>query len=135
MELLVFLFFKQKTAYEMRISDWISDVCSSDLRELGTRNIKVALRRLRRFAREGAPDELDLDATIRGTARQGWLAIVMRPERHKAVKLLLFLDVGEAMDPHLRLGKPHISADISQTTALDILSFHTCPHPTEHHTN
>ena len=61
-------------------------------RELGTRNIKVALRRLRRFAREGAADELDIDATIEGTARQGWLDIKMRPERHNAVKLLLFLD-------------------------------------------
>ena len=59
-------------------------------RELGTRNIKVALRRLRRFAREGAADELDIDATIEGTARQGWLDIRMRPERHNAVKLLLF---------------------------------------------
>jgi uncharacterized protein len=68
-------------------------------RELGTRNIKVALRRLRRFAREGAADELDLDATIRGTAKQGWLDIHMRPERHNAVKVLLFLDVGGSMDP------------------------------------
>jgi uncharacterized protein with von Willebrand factor type A (vWA) domain len=64
-------------------------------RELGTRNIKVALRRLRRFAREGAADELDIDATIDGTARQGWLDVHMRPERHNAVKLLLFLDVGD----------------------------------------
>src|SRR3546814_19014215 len=70
-------------------------------RELGTRNIKLALRRLRRFAREGAADELDLDATIRGTARQGWLDIHMRPERHNAVKLLLFLDVGE-------IGRAHV---------------------------
>lgn len=61
-------------------------------RELGTRNIKLALRRLRRFAREGAADELDLDATVDGTARQGWLDIKMRPERHNAVKLLLLLD-------------------------------------------
>ena len=67
-------------------------------RELGTRNIKIALRRLRRFAREGVADELDLDATIDGTARQGWLDIHMRPERHNAVKLLLFLDVGGSMD-------------------------------------
>src|SRR3546814_3152517 len=56
-------------------------------RELGTRNIKVALRRLRRFAREGAANELDIDGTIDGTARQGWLDIRMRPERHNAVKL------------------------------------------------
>jgi uncharacterized protein with von Willebrand factor type A (vWA) domain len=70
-----------------------------DTKELGTRNIKVALRRLRRFAREGAADELDIDATIDGTARQGWLDIHMRAERHNAVKLLLFLDVGGSMDP------------------------------------
>ena len=70
-------------------------------RELGTRNIKVALRRLRRFAREGAAEELDLDATITGTARQGFLDIHMRPERHNAVKVLLFLDVGGSMDPHI----------------------------------
>ncbi|MFX8727582.1 hypothetical protein ABTM60_20085, partial [Acinetobacter baumannii] len=63
-------------------------------RELGTRNIKIALRRLRRFAREGAADELDLDGTIEGTARQGWLDIRMRPEKRNAVKLLLLLDVG-----------------------------------------
>jgi uncharacterized protein with von Willebrand factor type A (vWA) domain len=68
-------------------------------RELGTRNIKVALRRLRRFAREGAADELDMDATIAGTARRGWLDVAMRPERRNAVKLLLFLDVGGSMDP------------------------------------
>src|SRR4028119_793214 len=68
-------------------------------KELGTRNIKVALRRLRRFAREGAADELDIDETIDGTARKGWLDIRMRPERHNAVKLLLFLDVGGSMDP------------------------------------
>ena len=74
-----------------------------DSRELGTRNIKVALRRLRRFAREGAADELDIDATIDGTARQGWLDVHMRPERHNAVKLLLFLDVGGSMEGHVKL--------------------------------
>ena len=62
--------------------------------ELGTRNIKVALRRLRRFARQGALDELDMDATIDGTARQGWLDIHMRPERRNTIKVLLFLDIG-----------------------------------------
>src|SRR5262249_35542582 len=62
--------------------------------ELGTRNIKIALRRLRKFARTGAPDELDLDGTIRETAHKGWLDLKMRPERHNAVKVLLFLDVG-----------------------------------------
>jgi hypothetical protein len=78
--------------------------------ELGTRNIKVALRRLRKFAREGAADELDLDATIKGTARKAYLDIVMRPERHNAVKLLLFLDVGGSMDPHIKVMEELFSA-------------------------
>ena len=69
--------------------------------ELGTRNIKVALRRLRRFARTGAADELDLDATIRGTAHKGYLDIRLRPERHNAVKVLIFFDVGGSMDWHV----------------------------------
>src|SRR4249920_3614956 len=65
--------------------------------ELGTRNIKVALRRLRKFARTGAPEELDLDGTIKGTAHKGYLDIIMRPERHNAVKVLLFFDIGGSM--------------------------------------
>src|SRR3569623_1951528 len=68
--------------------------------ELGTRNIKVALRRLRNFARTGAPDELDLDGAIKGTAHKGYLDIHMRPERHNAVKVLLFFDIGGSMDWH-----------------------------------
>jgi uncharacterized protein with von Willebrand factor type A (vWA) domain len=94
--------------------------------ELGTRNIKVALRRLRRFAREGAADELDLDATIRGTARQGWLDIVMRPERHNAVKLLLFLDVGGSMDPHVKLCEELFSAATTEFKHLEFFYFHNC---------
>ena len=74
-----------------------------DTQELGTRNIKVALRRLRRFARQGAPDELDIDGTIDGTARQGWLDIQMRPERRNTIKVLLFLDIGGSMDGHIKL--------------------------------
>ena len=71
--------------------------------ELNTRNIKVALRRLRRFAREGVPEELDLDGTIEGTARNaGWLDLQLQPERRNRVKVLLFLDVGGSMDPHVR---------------------------------
>src|ERR671929_1558139 len=66
--------------------------------ELGTRNIKVALRRLRKFARSGAPEELDLDGTVKGTAQKGYLDILMRPERHNAVKVLCFFDVGGSMD-------------------------------------
>jgi len=95
-------------------------------RELGTRNIKVALRRLRRFAREGAAEELDLDATIEGTARQGWLDIHMRPERHNAVKLLLFLDVGGSMDPHIKLVEELFSAATAEFKNLEFFYFHNC---------
>ena len=97
-------------------------------KELGTRNIKVALRRLRRFAREGAADELDLDATVSGTARQGWLDIHMRPERHNAVKLLLFLDIGGSMDPHVKLCEELFSAATSEFKNLEFFYFHNCPY-------
>ena len=97
-------------------------------RELGTRNIKIALRRLRRFARDGAIDELDIDATIDGTARQGWLDVRMRPERHNAVKLLLLLDVGGSMDPHIRLCEELFSAATSEFKNLDFFYFHNCPY-------
>ena len=95
-------------------------------RELGMRNIKVALRRLRRFAREGAAEELDLDATIAGTARQGWLDIRMRPERHNAVKLLLFLDVGGSMDPHVKLVEELFSAATGEFKNMEFFYFHNC---------
>jgi len=95
-------------------------------RQLGTRNIKVALRRLRRFAREGVPDELDLDATIRGTARQGFLDIHMRPERHNAVKVLLFLDVGGSMDPYVKLVEELFSAATTEFKNLEFFYFHNC---------
>ena len=94
--------------------------------ELGTRNIKVALRRLRRFAREGAADELDIDATIDGTARKGWLEIQMRPERHNAVKLLLFLDIGGSMDPHIKVCEELFSAAHSEFKNLEFFYFHNC---------
>ncbi|MES2753964.1 MAG: VWA domain-containing protein [Pseudomonadota bacterium] len=97
-------------------------------KELGTRNIKVALRRLRRFAREGAADELDIDATIDGTAKQGWLDVVMRPERHNAVKLLLFLDVGGSMDPFVKLCEELFSAATSEFKNLEFFYFHNCPY-------
>ncbi|HEX8621238.1 MAG TPA: VWA domain-containing protein [Allosphingosinicella sp.] len=96
--------------------------------ELGTRNIKVALRRLRRFAREGAADELDLDGTIDGTARKGWLDIRMRPERHNAVKLLLLLDVGGSMDPHVKVCEELFSAAHSEFKNLEFFYFHNCPY-------
>jgi len=95
-------------------------------RELGTRNIKVALRRLRRFAREGAAEELDLDATIRGTAKQGWLDIRMRPERHNAVKLLLFFDVGGSMDDHVKVTEELFSAATSEFKNMEFFYFHNC---------
>ncbi|MCW5773793.1 MAG: VWA domain-containing protein, partial [Rhodospirillaceae bacterium] len=82
--------------------------------ELGTRNIKVALRRLRRFAREGAADELDLDGTIKGTAHKGYLDIHMRPERHNAVKVLLFFDIGGSMDWHIKATEELFSAARSE---------------------
>ena len=95
-------------------------------RELGTRNIKVALRRLRRFAREGAAEELDLDGTIRGTAKQGWLDIQMRPERRNAVKVLLFLDVGGSMDPFIKLVEELFSAATAEFKNLEFFYFHNC---------
>ncbi|WP_417621612.1 vWA domain-containing protein [Parasphingorhabdus sp.] len=95
---------------------------------LGTRNIKVALRRLRKFAREGAADELDIDRTISGTAKQGWLDIHMRPERHNAVKLLLFLDVGGSMDPFIKLCEELFSAATTEFKNLEFFYFHNCPY-------
>ena len=97
-------------------------------RELGTRNIKVALRRLRRFARVGAADELDIDGTIDGTARQGWLDVRMRPERRNAVKLLLFLDVGGSMDPFVKLVEELFSAATAEFKNLEFFYFHNCPY-------
>ena len=78
--------------------------------ELGTRNIKIALRRLRKFARTGAPDELDLDGTIKGTAHKGYLDILMRPERHNTIKVLLFFDIGGSMDWHVKATEELFSA-------------------------
>ena len=95
---------------------------------LGTRNIKVALRRLRKFARDGAADELDLDATISGTAKKAYLDIVMRPERHNAVKLLLMLDVGGSMDPHVKVCEELFSAARSEFKHLEFFYFHNCPY-------
>ena len=93
--------------------------------ELGTRNIKVALRRLRRFAREGAAEELDLDDTIRSTARNaGYLDLKMVPERHNAVKVLLFLDVGGSMEDHVRVCEELFSAARSEFKHLEYFYFH-----------
>jgi hypothetical protein len=95
--------------------------------ELGPRNMKIALRRLRRFAREGAPEELDLDATIGATARNaGWLDLRMVPERHNAVKVLLFLDVGGSMDGHVRVCEELFSAARAEFKHLEHFYFHNC---------
>jgi uncharacterized protein with von Willebrand factor type A (vWA) domain len=97
-----------------------------DARELGTRNIKVALRRLRRFARQGAAEELDLDGTIRGTAHKGYLDLHLRPERRNAVKVLMFLDVGGSMDWHIREAEELFSAARSEFKHLEFYYFHNC---------
>ena len=94
--------------------------------ELGTRNIKVALKRLRRWARTGAAEELDLPGTIRATAEHGWLDVQTRPERHNAVKVLLFLDVGGSMDDHVRLVEELFSAARSEFKHLEHYYFHNC---------
>ena len=95
--------------------------------ELGPRNIKVALRRLRRFARQGAPDELDLDGTIAATARNaGWLDLMMRPERHNAVKVLIFFDVGGSMDDHIKVCEELFSACRAEFKHLEYFYFHNC---------
>ncbi|WP_250658408.1 vWA domain-containing protein [Alkalimarinus coralli] len=92
---------------------------------IGIRNIKMALRRLRKFARQGAVEELDLDDTIRSTARNaGYLDIKMVPERHNTVKVLLFLDVGGSMDPHIRVCEELFSACRTEFKHLEYFYFH-----------
>ena len=97
-----------------------------DTVELGTRNIKVALKRLRRWARAGANDELDLGGTIRATAEHGYLDVKTRPERRNAVKVLLFLDVGGSMDPHIKTVEELFSAAKSEFKHLEHFYFHNC---------
>jgi uncharacterized protein with von Willebrand factor type A (vWA) domain len=95
--------------------------------ELNTRNIKIALRRLRRFAREGIPEELDLDGTIASTARNaGWLDLKLQPERRNRIKVLLFLDVGGSMDPHVDVCEELFSAARSEFRHLEHFYFHNC---------
>ena len=98
-----------------------------DSQELGTRNIKVALRRLRKFARQGSAEELDLDDTIRSTAANaGWLDIKMVPERHNNVKVLLLMDVGGTMDEHISRVEELFSASKSEFKHLEFYYFHNC---------
>ncbi len=94
--------------------------------ELGVRNIKVALRRLRKFARTGAADELDLEGTISKSAKEGYLDIVLRPERRNAVKVLLLLDIGGSMDSHIKLCEELFSAARTEFKSLESFYFHNC---------
>lgn len=97
-----------------------------DTREIGTRAIKVALKRLRQWAREGAEDELDLDGTIRATAEHGYLDVKTRPERRNAVRVLLFLDVGGSMDPFVQMVEDLFSAARTEFKHLEHFYFHNC---------
>ena len=97
-----------------------------DTVELGVRNIKVALRRLRRFARQGTEEELDLDGTIDATAKHGYLDVQLRPERRNTVKVLLLLDVGGSMDGHIKVAEELFSAARSEFKHLEHFYFHNC---------
>ncbi|MBY0299790.1 MAG: VWA domain-containing protein [Methylobacterium sp.] len=97
-----------------------------DAEELGSRNMRLALRRLRRFARTGAAEELDLDGTIRETAKAGYLDLRLRPERRNAVEVLLFLDVGGSMDWHVGLAEELFSAARSEFKHFEHFYFHNC---------
>lgn len=97
-----------------------------DGRELGTRNIKVALKRLRRWVRQGAEDEFDLSGTIQSTAEHGYLDVKTRPERRNAVKLLLFMDVGGSMDDHIKTAEELFSAAKAEFKNLEYFYFHNC---------
>jgi uncharacterized protein with von Willebrand factor type A (vWA) domain len=94
--------------------------------ELGTRNIKIALRRLRKFAREGALEELDLLGTIKGTSEKGYLDIVLRPERRNKIKVLIFFDIGGSMDSHIKLCEELFSAARTEFKNLEFFYFHNC---------
>ena len=94
--------------------------------ELGTRNIKVALKRLRRWVRDGAVEELDLPGTIHATAEHGYLDVKTRPERRNAVKLLMFFDVGGSMDDHIKIVEELFSAARAEFRQLEYFYFHNC---------
>ena len=97
-----------------------------DTVELGTRNIKVALRRLRRWVREGAAEEFDLPGTIQSTAEHGWLDVKTRPERRNAVKLLMFFDIGGSMDDHIKVVEELFSAARAEFRQMEYFYFHNC---------
>ena len=97
-----------------------------DLVELGTRNIKVALRRLRKFARQGVPDELDIKGTIKETANKGYLDLIMQPERRNTIKVLLFFDIGGSMDSHIKICEELFSAAKTEFKNMEFFYFHNC---------
>ena len=94
--------------------------------ELGTRNIKVALRRLRKFARQGQPDELDIGGSIKETANKGYLDLVMQPERRNTIKVLLFFDIGGSMDSHIKVCEELFSAAKTEFKHMEFYYFHNC---------
>jgi hypothetical protein len=94
--------------------------------ELGTRNIKVALRRLRKWVRDGSPDELDMSGTIKGTAEKGYLDIQMRPERRNKISVLIFFDIGGSMDSHIKICEELFSAARSEFKNMEFYYFHNC---------
>src|SRR5579863_9024725 len=94
--------------------------------ELGTRNIKVALRRLRKFARQGVPDELDIKGTIKETANKGYLDLIMQPERRNTIKVLLFFDIGGSMDSHIKVCEELFSAAKTEFKNIGFFYFHNC---------
>ena len=97
-----------------------------DKSEISSRNIKLALRALRRWSRDASQEELDLDGTIRATAHQGWLDVRTRPERRNGVKVLLFLDIGGSMDSHVQLIQDLFTAAKSEFRHLEVFYFHNC---------
>jgi uncharacterized protein with von Willebrand factor type A (vWA) domain len=118
---------KSRNKSAVKVWDQRSYKDYDDTKELGTRNIKVALRRLRRFAREGSADELDLDDTIHSTAANaGFLDIKMVPERHNKVKVLLLMDVGGTMDEHIARVEELFSATKTELKHLEFYYFHNC---------
>ena len=117
---------KAATVARSRCGTSASSRTSIETVEIGTRNIKVALRRLRSFARTGAAEELDLSGTIRGTAEKGYLDIRMVPERHNTVKVLMFFDVGGSMDWHIKGAEELFSAARSEFKHLEYYYFHNC---------
>ena len=118
---------KSRNKSAVKVWDQRSYKDYDDTKELGTRNIKVALRRLRRFAREGSADELDLDDTIHSTAANaGFLDIKMVPERHNKVKVLLLMDVGGTMDEHIVRVEELFSASKTELKHLEFYYFHNC---------